>query len=507
MGNKERFVAGLIGAVVGDALGVPVEFTSRADRDADPVTDLRGFGTHDQPPGTWSDDSSLMLCHVDSINRAGFDPNDTAKLFVEWLRRAYRTPHGKVFDVGRTTAAAIRTIEAGTPACGAGGDDERDNGNGSLMRIYPVAAYAANLEPIEAVECVSAMSAITHRHARSRLACCIFAAFTKPLLSGAEVADAYHALCDGFAPGGAFHAAISEISGGQLLRELSSFSIVLDRRLPTRARSEIGSSGYVVDTLAAAIWCLFSAASYRECVLAAVNLGDDTDTTAAVAGALAGAAYGEIPPEWQKKIVGIDEIVATARVFAELYCSEDRVPFPKSYWVVPGLVLAGEYPRNKDDLSSRIKAASLASVGVTEIIDLTEPGEVFAGSELLPYTEPFADAVARRGSVSQYTRYPIPDVGVPTDRIARSAVRSIEAAQTAGRVVYVHCLGGVGRTGTIVGCLLRKDGVPAGQVIDRIAAMRSRVPAARPSPETDAQRVFIERFEATDDFRPGEPSF
>src|SRR5215471_988863 len=189
--RKERVLGGLWGAVVGDALGVPVEFKSRSEVQSNPVTGMRGQGTHAQEAGTWSDDSSLLLCTVDSLIQNKFDTEDIGKKFLKWYENGLWSAHGDVFDVGLTTADALILLKQGVPAEQAGGQDEYSNGNGSLMRILPVAIRFAD-EPIPAlVDRVGRASAITHAHERSRMACSFYALVVKQLLEGVEPRTAW----------------------------------------------------------------------------------------------------------------------------------------------------------------------------------------------------------------------------------------------------------------------------------------------------------------------------
>jgi len=142
---KSRILGGLWGVAVGDALGVPVEFCRREERERDPVADLRSGGPHKQQVGTWSDDTSLTLCTIDTLLKVGDNYRALGQSFVRWLNAEIWTPHGSVFDVGPTTDRAIRRIERGVPPLEAGGNDEYSNGNGSLMRMLPVAVAAENL--------------------------------------------------------------------------------------------------------------------------------------------------------------------------------------------------------------------------------------------------------------------------------------------------------------------------------------------------------------------------
>lgn len=293
--------AALLGLAVGDALGVPVEFAGRAARQADPVTDMRAYGTHNQPAGTWSDDSSLTFCLAETLAHGPLDLNDFARRSINWLDSAYWTAHGRVFDVGIATADAIRQLRNGRSPMLSGGTGEHSNGNGSLMRILPLVFRVRELPALERFRLVQEVSAVTHAHPRSVLACFIYIEVARQLLRGLEKLEAYQAAVQEVND---FLAASSVISEAEQLR----FHRILQRtREPYDAQAlmacteaEISSSGYVLHTLEAALWCLLRHDTYAATVLAAVNLGDDTDTTGAVAGGLAGLTYGEaaIPAEW-----------------------------------------------------------------------------------------------------------------------------------------------------------------------------------------------------------------
>jgi ADP-ribosyl-[dinitrogen reductase] hydrolase len=174
--NKDKIFGGIFGLIVGDALGVPVEFVPREVLKKNPVTDMIGYGTYNQPPGTWSDDSSLTLCLVDSLCN-GFNLNDIAKKFIKWYEEAYWTPFGEVFDVGNTTRIAINNLIYGIPPEKAGPSDEKSNGNGSLMRILPISFYVKNLDLDEQFDIPHKVSSITHGHPRSLIACGYYVQF------------------------------------------------------------------------------------------------------------------------------------------------------------------------------------------------------------------------------------------------------------------------------------------------------------------------------------------
>lgn len=308
---RERFLGGLWGALVGDALGVPVEFKGRAAVQSDPVEDMRGFGTHRQPPGTWSDDSSLLLCSTESLLHREFDTEDMGKRFVKWHREELWTPHGRVFDIGVTTAQALALISQGVRAEAAGSDEQFSNGNGSLMRILPVSLRFISAPPKQLMDRVHRASAITHRHPRSQMACGFFTFVVRELLGGKSAFEAY---TNGLA---AFRAHYEGETWW--VSEFDYFQFLLAGDLEKRSEGEIDSSGYVMHTLTASLWCLLTTSSFEECVLKAVNLGGDTDTTGCVAGGLAGVFYGlpAIPPAWRSVLARQDEIEILFDRFAE----------------------------------------------------------------------------------------------------------------------------------------------------------------------------------------------
>lgn len=311
--NRNQIIGGIMGVVVGDALGLPVQFEGRLRRKLRPVTGMEGWGAFNMPPGSWSDDSSLTLCLVESICEAGFDTEDAGKRFLRWYRDGHLTPSGFAYDIGRSTARAMDNISRGMPAEGAGPASEDDNGNGSLMRIIPAAIYLAPRSLPEIIQGIWAMSGITHGHPRARTGCCIYALLARELLNGAGPAAAYKNLC--------YNPVWLE---GQGL-ELDHYAPLLAGDMHHLPEQEIRSSGYVVDTLEAATWCLLKNRTFKDTVLAAVNLGEDTDTVAAVAGGLAGIAYGleGIPGDWIEVLAQKDRVLALAQRFAGLFDKAD----------------------------------------------------------------------------------------------------------------------------------------------------------------------------------------
>src|SRR5436190_15043249 len=195
---REQIAGGLWGSIVGDALGVPVEFSSRSELQREPVTGMRGFGRYNQPAGTWSDDSSLLFCTVDSLCVHQFEVKDMAERFLRWYQEEIWTPHGVVFDIGVATSEAIARIASGVPPAEAGGDTPYSNGNGSLMRIIPVALRFHQEKTENLLRYVHRASAITHRHARSLMACGFHALLVRALLTGQSTKRAYEIACEEF---------------------------------------------------------------------------------------------------------------------------------------------------------------------------------------------------------------------------------------------------------------------------------------------------------------------
>jgi ADP-ribosyl-[dinitrogen reductase] hydrolase len=186
----------IIGVAVGDALGVPVEFIARDKLLISPVTNMIGYGTHNQPPGTWSDDTSLTLCLAEMLCN-GYSIKRLAGYFVNWREYGFYTAHGNVFDIGIATSASIQNIITGTPPLLAGGNDEQSNGNGSLMRILPLLFFIKDKPIEERFRYTSEVSSVTHRHIRSIISCFIYLEFARYVLEGNDKKDAYRLMQNG----------------------------------------------------------------------------------------------------------------------------------------------------------------------------------------------------------------------------------------------------------------------------------------------------------------------
>lgn len=303
--NIERniYLDGILGVVVGDALGVPVEFMEREELEQSPVNGMIGYGTFDLPAGSWSDDSSLTLATLDSL-RQGYDLTDMIHKFAEWMTEGSYSPFGEAFDVGIGTRDAIVRYLKDHDVSTCGGTTEYDNGNGSLMRILPICLYCyeeqkkGKISDKEAIQMIHEVSALTHNHIRSQMACGLYFFLAKAILE--KSGSLSQRLQLGINKGLAFYQEndfdMSELQKFHRLTNLETFQ--------KTSRKEIQSYGYVVVSLEAALWCLLNSEDYKECELLAVNLGEDTDTIAAIAGGLAGLFYGimSIPKEWMEVI-------------------------------------------------------------------------------------------------------------------------------------------------------------------------------------------------------------
>jgi len=305
--------AGILGLCIGDALGVPVEFKKREDLKKSPVTGYLEYMSWNQPKGTWSDDSSLTLCLADELTK-GYDLEKIGQSFVRWNKYGHWTAHGRLFDIGGTTRHSIARLIKGESARFSGNIFEEDNGNGSLMRILPLAFYLKDEENIEKLyQTVKEVSAITHGHFRSVFACFIYIVFTIQLIKRRTKEEAYVYTQE-------VASKYAELQGFNPV-EVKLFSRILKNNISSYPEDEIKSSGYVLHSLEASLWCFMNSESYSEAVLKAVNLGEDTDTTGAITGGIAGIYYGfeNIPQEWIAELVKKDDIATLCEKLGNKY--------------------------------------------------------------------------------------------------------------------------------------------------------------------------------------------
>ncbi len=289
---RDRFRGCLLGLAAGDAVGTSVEFSPRGT--FAPITDMIGGGPFRLLPGQWTDDTSMALCLAESLcETRGFDADDQMRRYWRWYQEGYRSSTGECFDIGGTVAAALRRYRRdGNPFAGSADPDAA--GNGSIMRLAPVPMYYFSdiaLAERYAVE----SSRTTHATPECVDACRLLARMIVRALRG----DSRPGVVQGDADTFEGSEAIVRLARGEFRR---------------KSEAEVRGSGYVVESLEAALWCFESTSSFEQAILRAVNLGDDADTTAAVCGQIAGAYYGQsgIPQHWVSLLAGRNEIVALA---------------------------------------------------------------------------------------------------------------------------------------------------------------------------------------------------
>ncbi|WNJ17652.1 ADP-ribosylglycohydrolase family protein [Pontibacter sp. G13] len=298
----------LFGLAIGDALGVPFEFRSSEQMRQFPATDMVGFGTHNQPAGTWSDDSSLTFCLAEALVE-GYSLEGAASRMVAFKEQNYWTPRGELFDIGLTTSQELSQLAEQL----SGGEpsklnrrilieNEEANGNGALMRISPLLFQIWSMKPVDQYQAIFEQAALTHPHSRSAMACMMYLNFMRHLIKGIDKHRAYELMK------GIIRSLWDRISYKE--SERMHFDRIMNGDIRKLDRSELRSGGYVMETIEATFWCLLMEDGYSQTVLSAINLGHDTDTTGAVVGALAGVYYGlgDIPEDWLTSLARMEDI-------------------------------------------------------------------------------------------------------------------------------------------------------------------------------------------------------
>ena len=287
--DRDRAIGSLVGLAVGDALGTSVEFATRGT--FAPITEFRGGGPFHLKPGQWTDDTSMALCLADSLVANGdLDLRDLADRFVRWWHKGENSVIGRCFDIGNATTDALARYErTGDPR--AGSRDPSVGGNGSLMRLSPVAIRHRSVDV--AILAARRQSEVTHASTECLDACGFFAELLMEAIAGHDKTSILAPRERAFSP------KVAAIASGAWR---------------AKAEKQISSSGYVVHTLEAAMWCVHLSDDFPSAVLRAANLGHDADTVAAVTGQLAGAIWGMsgIPTAWLAQLAWRDEIVARA---------------------------------------------------------------------------------------------------------------------------------------------------------------------------------------------------
>jgi ADP-ribosyl-[dinitrogen reductase] hydrolase len=472
--SLDRAIGALLGLAVGDAVGTTVEF--RAPGSFAPITDMVGGGPFRLLAGEWTDDTSMALCLAESIlDRGEMDHADQLRRYLLWKDEGYLASNGRCFDIGITTRSQLerfrRTGQAVDPS-----PDAEAAANGSLMRLagVPIRWY----DEADVASRMSAESSLTTHPAQRPVDCCrVLGAMVSALIAGDSFVEV---VAPAFWKWGELHPQVAAVVAG-------SWSL--------KEPPEIRGTGYCVHALEAALWAVGGADSFSDAVLRAANLGDDADTTAAIAGQLAGARWGAsaIPMAWRTKIVGGVRITSLAQnLFAAgggdtpaRWMADDLV---HAWWVDPGRLLAGEYPGHATETRTREKLEVLADAGIRTFVDLTTEAD-----RLAPYGAVMQSVARSRRLDLRRVSFPIPDLGVVSDDDYDLATSLIDEGLKRGGV-YVHCWGGVGRTGTVIGCVLVDQGASYEDAIARMTHLRrdSRK-AGRGAPEMEVQHDVVRR--------------
>lgn len=288
---RDRYRGALLGLAAGDAVGTTLEF--RAPDSFTPITDMVGGGPFGLEAGQWTDDTSMALCLATSlVECGGFDPRDQMDRYCRWYDEGYLSATGRCFDIGTTVRGALLRYKAsGDPM--AGSTDPRQAGNGSLMRLAPVVIYY-HPDLASIVKYAAQSSRTTHAAAEAVDACRILATMTAAAFDGLPKP-----------------AVLASVTAGDMSKRLRR---IAEGEYRCRTAREIRGSGYVVDSLEAALWSFERTDTFEDAILAAANLGRDADTTAAVCGQIAGAWYGAsaIPPRWLDRLAMRGEIEVLA---------------------------------------------------------------------------------------------------------------------------------------------------------------------------------------------------
>lgn len=472
--TRDRAQGALVGLAVGDAVGTTLEFAPPGT--FQPMTDLVGGGPFGLKPGQWTDDTSMAMCLAESILDTGaLEPADQLRRYLAWRHDGYWSSTGSCFDIGNTTARALARFEQHGTVVDETIDQEAA-ANGSLMRLAPV-PIRWHRDLSEAADRSADSSLTTHPARRPVDACRVYGAMLAALIQGAHFAEV---LAPGF---------WKELDVGEPLDQ--EVETVLRGSWRGKDPSQVRGSGYVVAALEAAIWAVDGATDFRDAVLRAANLGDDADTTAAIAGQLAGARWGlsGIPADWVaithegERIASIAGLLHDAGVGAAPSDAWPHDDLVHGYWVEPGRVLAGEYPGHPDSETTAVrKIDHLVDHGIRTFVDLTGPDDRMA-----PYDGVLGRVSSWRGVELERINHQIPDMGVVERTGYDDVLRSIGRATSRGGV-YVHCWGGVGRTATVIGCMLVDSGLDGEAALARIRELRTPTRKGHlRAPQTDGQ--------------------
>lgn len=463
-----RLAGAMTGLLVGDALGVPYE-GDPPDRVGD--VSFPNGGSRERPAGTWSDDGALALALLDSLLSAGFDPEDQGRRALAWFRDGAYTPDG-AFGSGRTTRRALRALASGVPAIDAGPSDEQACGNGSLMRILPLALVHRDAAPTVLIELAHQASRVTHGHPRCQVACAVYCLLVQALLRGVPPEAALAEAMD----------TAEHVYGADRSTDGHRAALAELRAWPTRQ-----GRGFVLDSFWSA-WDAFAGGTdFEDAIRRAIAYGHDTDTTAAIAGGLAGARFGweGIPLEWRRALRAralvarlVDGLVGDTgvRTSTASPLRVEDIPLADApgladargrlgITLLPGKKRDGRTGPYWRDLPADIDR--LTALGMDTLFLLVEDAELVRC--LVPEMEREVVAAGRPTLI----RFPIPDPHVPADLPAfQAAILDLVGRIWRGESVAIACRAGLDRSGMAAACLLREAGMDADAAIARVQAHR-----------------------------------
>lgn len=475
---RDRAVGALVGLAVGDAIGTTLEF-QRPGTFA-PINDMVGGGPFDLPVGAWTDDTSMAMCLAESIlDTDTLDASDQLHRYFAWWRDGYWSSTGRCFDIGTTTSRALARF-ANSGAVTDAEPDEESAPNGSLMRVAPV-PIRWHADVAEAADRSGESSRTTHPSAQAIDTCRVTGATIAALIQGKPDHEVFGADFWNF---GALHPAVESVARGSWA---------------SKQPPDIKGAPYCVQSLEAAMWAVGGAVDFRHAVLRAANLGDDADTTAAIAGQIAGARWGwsGIPSAWREQIVAAERIGAIAGRLHDLGSGAEALdPWAhdevvSGWWIQRGTVLAGEYPGhrsgNPEPHSADDKLHLLVDHGIRTFIDMTTPLD-----PVEPYQDRVDEVAALRGLDVRRVAHPLPATAAAELDTYRAIVGTITDARRRGGV-FVHCWDGTERTSTVAGCLLVAEGLDADSALATVHQQRSLGRKGHQLPTQDTALVDIVR--------------
>ncbi|MEE3342887.1 MAG: ADP-ribosylglycohydrolase family protein [Bacilli bacterium] len=369
--DDKRIKGSLFGFFVGDALGVPVEFIEREELKKNKVTKMLEYGTHNQPIGTWSDDSSMVIATIDSlINNKGINYTDIMNNFLKWYEEGKYTPNGQVFDIGNATSSALYKYKKDKTTYICGSKNIYSNGNGSLMRILPISLYLHYTDD-SMFDIINNISSMTHAHIYSILSCIIYSVLINEYLKEQDIKKAYLNMQS-------IIKKVLDDENNKALGDINdlkqNFNRIIYNDISKLKEQDIKSSGYVIDSLEASIWSLLNTNNYKDAVLKAVNLGNDTDTIGALTGGLAGLVYGynNIPKKWIDNLKQKEYLTKLVKDFNELIIKEKKKRI--IYAWESGLgdmnkLLNGEDPLPKKDIKANANSWQCTPFSISTKID------------------------------------------------------------------------------------------------------------------------------------------